>query len=103
MKFDDIVKRILAIGSKANVEEMRVELTSLQKDLEVDYKLHEDTTKERDNLKNDVETLRDANMKLFLQVGTTKDEVKDEEDLGPQPEEQEYKYENLFNDEGGLK
>lgn len=104
MKFEDVVKRIIAIGTKGTVEEIRVELGNLQKDLEVDYKLHEDTSKERDNLKNDCETLRAANMKLFLQVGSDDHGKEDEGKQDPGSEDEKpLTYDNLFNDEGGLK
>lgn len=103
MKFEDLVKKIIEIGKKGTVEEIRAELGNLQKDLEVDYKNHDDVIKERDNLKNDNETLRAANMKLFLQVGSD-DKGKDEEEhQDPGSEEQELTYENLFNEQGGLK
>lgn len=100
MKFDDVKKKIIAIGTKGTIEEVRADLTELTKELETDYKNHEAVTLERDNLKNDNEDLRSANMKLFKQIGSPEPEP---EDKGKDPEVEDLTYENLFNDEGGLK
>lgn len=57
------------------------------------------------NLTTDNENLRSANMKLFLQVGSRKTDGQRKEDttgVKEQPESK-LKYEDLFNENGGLK
>lgn len=57
-------------------------------------------------LESDNEILRSANMKLFLQVGSPVTEVKPKEtkpnETPNNDDAAELKYENLFNEKGGL-
>lgn len=60
----------------------------------------EKTTK-AEQLTKDNESLRSANMQLFLKVGNNPGpEKKDPED---KPEDKKLSFENLFNEKGGLK
>ena len=102
MERNDIGARIQAIGTCEDDAERRSLLTSLQQELETDY----DT---RDNLQNQVNTLTErnntltrTNYDLFLQV-TDQSKKVTEPNRKDKPEEKELKYENLFDENGGLK
>lgn len=99
MKREDLEPRFKEIGECATIEDARLKIVELQKEISQDYDNHISVLSERDSLKNDNESLRQTNMKLFLQVGDKKEPDKsktptDDEDL---------KYEDLFNEKGGLK
>lgn len=96
MTKEEYGKLIKEIGECESMEVARAKLVDLQEKVFQDSDAHDSVIKERDQFKTDNETLRSANMKLFLQVGSKKDEPKKEptEDL---------KYDDLFNEEGGLK
>ena len=98
MKKDEIAARIQAIGSKESVEDIRTELTALQEELETDYTTHENVVVERDTYKTKNEDLQAKNMDLYLKVTSReKDKTKDE------PENKTLKFEDLFDEKGGLK
>lgn len=61
--------------------------------------------KAKEQYKNDNETLRQANMKLFLRVGNDKTEQQKKEDATgiKTPDESKRSFEDLFNEKGGLK
>ena len=99
MKKSDLAARFKTLGSFEKMEDVRAEIVNLQKELEKDYTDYESVITERDNLKKDNESLNQANMKLFLQIGG---EGKNKDEDNP-PDEKELKYEDLFNEEGGLK
>lgn len=107
MKKSEFVQRIQAIGQMGTIEEVRAGLVELQKDAETDYDERDTAITEVGTLKNANETLRSANMKLFLQVGSGKEPGKGpgkEPGKGPDPENtDDLKYDDLFNEEGGLK
>lgn len=96
MNKSDLADRIQNIGKLESLEEIRAELGTFQSDLEKDYEDHDSILKERDSLKVDNENIRQANMKLFQQIGVKEPETK-------QKEENKLKYEDLFNEKGGLK
>lgn len=100
MKKNEFIDAINRIGGLEDVVQMRTELATLRDSVSQDYDAHANVVTERDKYLNDNEALRQANMKLFLQVGTNNP---------PQPEKKpetaktELKYENLFNEKGDLK
>lgn len=98
MTFEEMKASITNIGKLDKVEDIRSELLNLQKSAEADYTLLADITKERDQLKSDNESLRTANNRLWLQIGTP--EVKEAQE---EPKENSLKYADLFDDKGGLK
>lgn len=53
-----------------------------------------------EKLKNDNEKLRDTNMRLFLKVGSPKEES---EEKPEEKEEEKLTFENLFDEKGELK
>lgn len=99
MKKEDLRTRIQAIGQLQTVEEMRTQLATFQTDLETDYDERDELQATNQNLTTDMENLRKTNMALFLQIGNKKEPDK----TGLEPASEDLKYENLFDDKGGLK
>ena len=91
-----MAQRIAALGVTETVEDMRAGLAELQTDLSTDHDAFVDGQARITALETDNEQLRSANMRLFTQIGV-KAETKIDE-----PKEKR-KFEDLFNDKGGLK
>lgn len=98
MNKEEFKKAITDIGSLEDVALIRAKLGELQETMSNEFDNYDSTRTERDQLKEDNEQIRQANMKLFLQVGGKK-----EEDKTPTPTNEDLKYEDLFDDKGGLK
>ena len=94
-----IEERLKAIGECTSIEDARSLIVDFQKEVLADYDQHEKVLAEKTTLENDNEDLRKANMKLFKQVGTPTSEKEKSEDKDPE----NLTYDNLFNEEGGLK
>ena len=92
-------ERLQAIGTCEDEAERRELIAQLIDDAGADYDNHASVTAERDQLLQDNENLRAANMKLFLRVG---DHDEPEDKPGDKPKEK-LKFENLFDEKGGLK
>lgn len=101
MNFDEFTTTISNIGKLEKIEDVRNKLLELQKSAEADYTALTDITKERDQLKNDNEALRNANNKLWLQIGKPNDNEAGGTD--EEPETNTLTYDKLFDENGGLK
>lgn len=101
MKFnkENLTARFQEIGAKGSIEEIRAELGVLQNELVEDYTEHANVVAQCDQLTSDNETLRKANNKLFLQIGSKEDPKVKEKDVN----NDNLSYDNLFTEEGGLK
>lgn len=99
MKKDDLSGRFQKIGELGSVEEMRVEMANLQKDLEKDYADHEIVVNERDEYKTKNTSLQEANMQLYLQT-INKDKQPEQ---SPKVQTQDLKYDDLYDEKGELK
>lgn len=99
MNKQQYTERLQAIGSEADEAQRREMIAQLIEDGGADYDSFENTTAERDQLRSDNETLREANMKLFLRVGTHKDPDPKPGD----PPKEKPKFDDLFNEKGGIK
>lgn len=99
MKKQEFTERLQAIGSEVDETQRRELIAALIDDGGADYDSFATTTEERDQLRTDNETLREANMKLFLRVGNPKQQ---KQDPGGEPAER-LTYEKLFNEKGELK
>ena len=97
-----IEERLKAIGECSSIEEARSLIIDFQKEVLQDYDDHEKVLAERETFKNENESLRQANMKLFLQIGSTEDN-KQEKPIKEETDPDNLTYYNLFNEEGGLK
>lgn len=99
MTKQEYTERLQAIGTEADETQRRELIAQLIDDGGADYDSFESTSAERDQLRSANETLREANMQLFLRVGS-----KSEPDPKPgdTPKEKP-KFEDLFNEKGGIK
>ena len=110
MERDDILKRITDIGTCEDEVERRNLLTSLTNDMGKVFDERDtnknmidslNTTIKENNEK--IDKLRESNMSLFLQV--TEDKQSNNVPTGEIPEEnkEKRKFEDLFDEKGGLK
>ena len=95
----EFTERLQAIGAEADETQRRELIAALIDDGGADYDSFATATAERDKLRSDNENLREANMKLFLRVGTHKDPDPKPGD----PPKDKPKFEDLFNEKGGIK
>ena len=100
MTRDEFEAQISAIGALEDPAQIRTQLTELQASVLQDYDAHAEAIAERDRLTGDNESLRAANMKLFLQVGSKR---KPEETGAGADDNTPRKYEDLFDEKGDLK
>lgn len=102
MKKEDLIKRIQEIGTCEDDSQRRTLLGTLQTECEKDYDQLTTLKDQNKELTEKNEQLRSANMQLFTMVGKPKDEGSSSGG-SEEPETKELKYEDLFNEEGGLK
>lgn len=101
MKKEDVKAKIQSIGALESAEEMRTQLATFNAELEKDYDERDQLQATNETLTKDMESLRQTNMQLFLQIGQTK--ADDKSDKGGSNEPEKLTYENLFNEKGELK
>lgn len=95
----EFTDRLQAIGAETDETQRRELIAALIEDGGADYDSFSTASAERDQLRSDNETLREANMKLFLRVGN-----KTDPDPKPgDPPKAKPKFEDLFNEKGGIK
>lgn len=95
--------KITEIGTCEDDVKRRELLAELSEQGAADYDRMAELTSQNEAHTRDNEALREANMKLFLRIGSKsrEDGVKDEYDHDTPKEK--LKFEDLFNDKGGLK
>lgn len=98
LEFQNLIKEIGSCEDDAHRREL---LVSLEETASPIFDSVDELTTKNTSLNEDNEALRSANMKLFLRVGgrTQEDVRKDEHNQEPE----KLKFEDLFNDKGGLK
>lgn len=87
------------IGTCEDDVQRRSMLADLQEDIENVIDTNEKLTTDTANQRAEIERLQGENMKLYLKV--TSDD-KEPDDVPPAPKEKR-KFEDLFNDNGGIK
>lgn len=94
--------KVKEIGTMETVEEMRAGLAELQNGVTEIYDANANLTEQHENDIKEMEAIRQANMKLFTQLGTEKSQAKQvEEQTGLKQESVERrKFEDLYNDKG---
>lgn len=105
MEKQDFLNRITAIGSCDDDVQRRELLSQLSEEASKDYDNLATLTETNTTLMSDNETLRQANMKLFLRVGADKDpdeQNKDKTGVDDKGKEKR-SFDNLFNEKGGIK
>lgn len=101
MKKEDVLKAINELGTCETMEDVRSKIVDLAKVVENDYTAHEVVVSDLDKAKNDITKLQQNNMDLYLKV--TAQEKEEGAGKDHDPANQELTYENLFNEQGGLK
>ena len=95
---------ITNIGTCEDDVERRTLLTQLSDEVVKDYDTLTQLTETNKDLTAKNETLRDANMQLFLRVGGSKDNDDEEhEEPDRRKKETRLKFEDLFDEKGGIK
>lgn len=94
------------IGTCEDETQRRDMLASLNAEAGTLFDNNAELSSQLENLTSDNENLRAANMKLFLQVGANKnsdERLKDQTGHEGQEAPKKLKYDDLFDDKGGLK
>ena len=102
MDKETFTKKIKEIGSMESIEEVRAGLVELNNNVSDIYDTNATLTEQHEADIKEMEAIRQANMKLFTQLGTEKTPVKQAEEqtgLKQEPVERR-KFENLFDDKG---
>ena len=96
--------KIKEIGSMETPEQMRAELAELQNSVGEIYDTNAKLSEQHEHDTIEMEAIRQANMKLFTQLGTEKTPAKQVEEqtgLKQEPVERR-KFENLFDEKGNF-
>ena len=102
MDKDVFLEKIKEVGSYETAEEMRAGLAELQNGVSEIYDANVSLKEQHEHDTIEMEAIRQANMKLFTQLGTDKTPAKQTEEqtgLKQEPVERR-KFENLYNDKG---
>ena len=98
-----IVQELLGMVASDHQARASELLTTLSDDYDQTLTASEQAATNVQNLTNDNENLRKANMKLFLRVGETEKETHKEEDKSDETDEAKpIPFESLFNEKGEL-
>ena len=104
MDKDTFEAKIKEIGSMETAEEMRAGLAELQNGVGEIYDTNAKLSEQHEHDTIEMEAIRQANMKLFTQLGTEKTPAKQAEEqtgLKQEPVERR-KFENLYDDKGNF-
>ena len=101
----DLLEKLRTIGTCESDVDRRELINSLYEEAGNDYDELETLKTTNQTLQEENDMLLRANKKLFLQVGTDKDdESRKEDELGIKDEpEKVLKFEDLFDEKGGIK
>ena len=104
MEKAEMIEKITAIGTCEDDVERRTLLAEFQTEATKDYDSFADSSSKNDELTAEITKLQEANMKLFLQIGSQDDNVsKGSEGSGAEESEEKLKFEDLFDEKGELK
>jgi len=105
MEKQDFLNRLAEIGTCDDDVQRRELLSQLGEEASKDYDNITTLTESNEALTNANETLREANMKMFLRMGADKtpdEESKDKTGVGGK-EKEKRNFNDLFNEKGDLK
>ena len=104
MDKDTFITKIQELGSMETAEEMRAGLAELQTGVSDIFDANANLTSQHEADTKEMEAIRQANMKLFTQLGTETTPAKQaEEQTGLKQETVERrKFENLFDEKGNF-
>ena len=102
MDKDSFLEKIKQIGTLEDEVERRTALTELTDEVSGIFDTNSNLMEQNKKYEEDNEKLRQANMSLFLKVGTgkTSEDVKNE---NQDPEKEPRKFEDLFDEKGMIK
>ena len=106
MDKQSFLDKLKAVGTSEDETERRSILAELTDEVSKVYDENTSLSESNKSYIDDNEKLRSANMQLFLRVGESKapeDIKKDLTGVKEDPTPEPRKYENLFDDKGGLK
>ena len=106
MDKQEFLDTLSSIGTCEDETQRRDMLASLNTEAGTLFDNNAELSSQLENLTSDNENLRAANMKLFLQVGANKsseERQKDQTGHEGQETQKKLKYDDLFDDKGGLK
>lgn len=104
MDKDSFLEKVKEIGTLESAEEMRAGLAELQNGVSEVFDTNTTLKEQHEHDTIEMEAIRQANMKLFTQLGTDKTPAKQAEEqtgLKQEPVERR-KFENLFDDKGNF-
>ena len=104
MDKDTFLAKVKEIGSMETAEEMRAGLAELQNGVTEVYDSNAKLSEQHEHDTIEMEAIRQANMKLFTQLGTETTPAKQAEEqtgLKQEPVERR-KFENLFDEKGNF-
>ena len=104
MDKDTFLAKVKEIGSMETAEEMRAGLAELQNGVTEVYDNNAKLSEQHEHDTIEMEAIRQANMKLFTQLGTETTPAKQAEEqtgLKQEPVERR-KFENLFDEKGNF-
>lgn len=99
---DELITKIIDIGTVTDDVERRTHLADIKDEVSGLYDTYVSLVEENEKFKADNETLRTANMQLFLRVG----EKREDDTQSQQQKDSDInnlKYEDLFDEKGDLK
>ena len=102
MDKDAFLEKIKEVGSFETPEEMRAGLAEISQSVSEVFDSNISLTEQHDNDLKEMEAIRQANMKLFTQLGTDKtpkQQTEEQTGLKQEPVERR-KFEDLFDDKG---
>lgn len=105
MKKEEFLAKIKEIGTLEDIETVRASLTELSDNVSMVFDSNDELSNKNKQFEEDNETLRKANMKLFLRLGDDKspEEIKKDQVGEVDKVKEPRKYEDLFNEKGELK
>lgn len=105
MDKQEFLDKLKDIGLSEDDVERRKMLSELEDEVTRVYDENSNLTKSNQSVLEDNEKLRSANMQLFLRVGENKtsQEINEDKTGVKEQAKEPRKFENLFNEKGGLK
>lgn len=103
MDKEQFLEFIKNIGTTEDDAQRRELLTQLSDSMTEIFDNNEKLINENNTYKDDNEKLRSANMQLFLRVGAKSKNKKEENPDGTQEDPEPRKFEDLFDEKGGIK
>lgn len=100
MTREELLNVITELGTIEDPAERRSKIVTITNEINAVYDSNETLTADKTKLEGDKKKLQEYNMELYLQVGSKKEDKKEED---PEDQTEELKYEDLFNDKGELK